>query len=140
LKDNTHEICSRICVYIIVLENKKDWCPITGPALVASPGNPPHFDALTYLVQKIATLPRQFTFEILLKTDLIHAQNEIMDVLGVLEQDKDVLLLCGSTDDLDWLARELAKLPFDFIVHEPEQLRDALRKRAVELANLAEAD
>lgn len=91
-------------------------------------------------MQKIATLPRQFTFEILLKTDLIHAQNEIMDVLGVLEQDKDVLLLCGSTDDLDWLARELAKLPFDFIVHEPEQLRDALRKRAVELANLAEAD
>jgi hypothetical protein len=30
---------------------------------------PPQFDALAYLVQAIAALPRQFTFEILLKTD-----------------------------------------------------------------------
>jgi predicted DNA-binding transcriptional regulator YafY len=100
---------------------------------------PSHFDTLAYLVEKIATLPRQFTFEILLKTDLVKAQCEIMDILGIVESHEEGVLLRGSTDDLNWLARELAKLPFDFAVHEPEQLRDALRKRAVELANLAEA-
>jgi predicted DNA-binding transcriptional regulator YafY len=100
---------------------------------------PPHFDALTYLVQQMAVLPRQFTFEVLLKTDLTRAQNEVMDIFGVLETGKDGLLFRGSTDDLDWLARELAKLPFDFIVYKPVGLRTALHKRAMELAELAEA-
>lgn len=100
---------------------------------------PLHFDALAYLVENIASLPRQFTFELLLKTDLIKAQCEIMDALGVLESYGEGVLLRGSTDDLDWLARELAKLPFDFTVRKPEQLRDTLHKRAIKLANLAEA-
>jgi predicted DNA-binding transcriptional regulator YafY len=100
---------------------------------------PPDFDALTYLMQKMATLPRQFPFEILLKTDLIRAQNETLDLFGVLEPGEDGLLFRGSTDDLDWLARELAKLPFNFVVHQPGQLRIALRNRAMELAKLAEA-
>lgn len=100
---------------------------------------PPDFDALTYLVQKMATLPRQFPFEILLKTDLVRAQNENMDIFGVLEPGKDGLLFRGSTDDLDWMARELAKLPFNFVIHKPEQLRTALRNLGMELTKLAEA-
>ncbi len=98
---------------------------------------PEQFDALVYVVQAIASLPRQFTFEVLLKTDLVTAQNEIMDVLGLLEPREEGVLLRGSTDDLDWLARQLAKFSFNFVVHEPEQLRVALRRRAAELASLA---
>ena len=98
---------------------------------------PPHFDALQYLIQTIATMPRRFTFEVLLKTDLVNAQREIMDVFGVFEQHEDGLLLRGSAEDLEWVARELARLPFDFVVREPEGLRDALRKRALELTDLA---
>ncbi len=98
---------------------------------------PAHFDALAYLVQTMATLPRKFTFEVMLKTDLVTAQHEIMEMLGVLEQREDGLLLRGGADDLDWVARELAKLSFDFVVHKPESLRAALRKRAAELTHLA---
>ncbi len=98
---------------------------------------PEHFDALAHLVQAIATLPRQFSFEVLLKTDLGTAQNEIMDDLGLLKPCRDGVLLHGSADDMDWLARQLAKFTFNFVVHEPEQLRVALRKRAAELAHLA---
>ncbi len=99
---------------------------------------PPHFDALAYLVQTMATLPRKFAFEVLLKTELVKAQREIMEMLGVLEQREEGVLLRGGADDLDWVARELAKLSFDFVIHEPEGLRAALRKRAAELTNLAE--
>ena len=90
-------------------------------------------------MQAIAALPRQFTFEILLKTDLPRARHEIMEMLRVLEPREDGVVLRGSADGLDWLTRELARLPFDLVVHEPEQLRDALRKRALELTNLAGA-
>lgn len=46
---------------------------------------PAGFDPLGHVVQAIATLPRQFSFTILLKTDLIDAQSKIIEVLGVLE-------------------------------------------------------
>jgi predicted DNA-binding transcriptional regulator YafY len=62
-----------------------------------------------------------------------------MEVLGLLEPCEDGVLLRGSTDDLDWLARQLARLPFNFLVREPEQLRVALRRRAAELASAATA-
>jgi predicted DNA-binding transcriptional regulator YafY len=62
-----------------------------------------------------------------------------MEMLGVVEPREDGVVLRGCADSVDWLARELARLPFDFAVHEPEQLRDALRKRALELTNLAGA-
>jgi len=46
--------------------------------------------------------------------------------------------LHGRTDDLDWLARQLSGFSFPFVVRIPDELRAALRKRAKELAELAE--
>ncbi len=94
-------------------------------------------DVLKYLTEAIATLPRRFTFEVLLKTDLASAQKEVWDVFGVLERHEDGLLLRGSAEDLEWVARELARLPFDFVVREPEDLKAALHRRGMELINLA---
>lgn len=56
-----------------------------------------------------------------------------MDVLGVLEPFDNGVLLRGSTDDLDWLARQLAKFSFDFAVREPDDLRVALHHLAENL-------
>jgi len=91
----------------------------------ASFERPAQFDALAYLA--------------LLRTDLLKAQGEIWDMLGVLEPREDGVLLRGSADDIDWLARELARFPFEFVVCAPDELRAALRKRALELADLAAA-
>ena len=99
---------------------------------------PPHFDALVHVVQSIATLPRQFNFALLLKTDLVSAQSEIVEVLGVLEPREDGVRLRGSTDNLDWLARQLARFPFEFTVLEPDDLRAALRRRATVLMRSAD--
>ncbi len=98
---------------------------------------PPHFDALVHVVQSIATLPRQFKFAVLLKTDLVTAQSQIIEVLGLLEPREEGVLLRGSTDDLDWLARQLARFPCEFVVHEPDELRAAVRRRATELMRSA---
>ena len=91
---------------------------------------PAGFDPLAFLVRSVATLPREFTFEVLLKTDLLTAQAEIFDVLGVLEPDPHGVLLRGTTDDLNWLARMLARFSFDFAIRQPDELRAALRRRA----------
>jgi predicted DNA-binding transcriptional regulator YafY len=104
----------------------------------ASFERPADFDVLAYLVQNIATLPRQFSYEILLKTDLDRARTEIGDVLGVLEPQQDGLLLRGNGDDMDCMARELAGWSFPFVIRQPEGLRLALKKRAEELAAWAQ--
>jgi predicted DNA-binding transcriptional regulator YafY len=100
---------------------------------------PEHFDPLAHIMQAIATLPRKFAFELLLKTDILTAQNEVFDVLGILEASKDGVLMRGSVDDLDWLARQLSIFSFDFVIHEPDELRAELKKHSAKLASLTKA-
>ena len=82
-------------------------------------------------------MPRKFAFELLLKTDINTAQKEVFDVLGVLEADKDGVILRGSVEDLDWLARQISIFSFDFIVREPEELKTELKKHSARLATLS---
>ena len=100
---------------------------------------PAGFDPLAHMMQAIATMPRKFAFELLLKTDIEIAQREVFDVLGVLEVDKDGVILRGSVEDLDWLARQISIFSFDFVVREPAELRTELKKHSVKLADLSEA-
>jgi predicted DNA-binding transcriptional regulator YafY len=39
-------------------------------------------------------------------------------------------------DDLDWLARELSRLPFSFRVVSPDPLRESLARHAQRLAQM----
>ena len=98
---------------------------------------PEGFDPLAHMMQAIATMPRKYAFEVLLKTDIATAQKEVFDVLGVLEVDKDGVIMSGSVEDLNWLARQLSVFSFDFVVYEPEELKAALKKHSTKLANLA---
>jgi len=100
---------------------------------------PEGFDPLAHMMQAVATLPRKYAFELLLKTDITTAQHEVFDVLGVLEAGKEGVIMRGSVEDLDWLARQLSIFSFDFVVHEPEELKAELKKHSVKLANLAKA-
>ncbi len=93
---------------------------------------PERFDALTYVEQSMATLPRRLTFEVFLQTDITSAEENINE-LGTLEPFENGVLLYGSTDDLDWLARQLAVLPCNFVVREPKELRIALHNLATRL-------
>ena len=100
---------------------------------------PEGFDPLSHMMQTIATLPRKFAFELLLKTDIKTAQKEVFDVLGILEPTPDGIIMRGSVEDLDWLARQISIFSFDFIVREPTELRAELEKHSVKLANLSKA-
>ena len=97
---------------------------------------PADFDPLAYVVQSVATLPRLYTFEVLLKTDLATAQAEISEVHGVLDPHPEGVLIRGTTDDLAWLARVLSRFSFDFTILAPDELRNALRNRAESLLKL----
>ncbi len=87
---------------------------------------PAEFDALAHLTHSLATLPREHAVEVLLSTDLEGARCYLSPTVGVLEWASDGVLLRAQVDNLDWFARELARLPFAFEVRKPEGLRNAL--------------
>jgi predicted DNA-binding transcriptional regulator YafY len=94
---------------------------------------PKGFDSLGYLKFSVATLPRAFTVETLLETDLATARRELFPAAGILEWVGDGVLLRSQVDDLDWFARELARLPFPFQIRRPLALRDAVAAHATRL-------
>ncbi|MFY2556424.1 helix-turn-helix transcriptional regulator [Corallococcus terminator] len=100
---------------------------------------PEGFDALAHVTLAVASLPRAHAVEVLLDTDLATARRAIFATLGVLEPVAGGgVLLLGQTDDLDWFARELSRLPFAFHVQRPEEMRAALEARARKLLALAQ--
>ena len=100
---------------------------------------PEGFDPLSHMMQTVATMPRKYPFELLLKTDMDTAQKEVFDVLGILESTKDGVILRGSVEDLDWLAQQLSVFSFDFVIWEPEELKAALEQQAMKLEKIAKA-
>jgi len=105
--------------------------------LPVSFGRPDGFDALAHLAFSVATLPRAHAIEVLLKTDLATARHELFGAIGIFEPCDEGTALFAQADDLDWFARELSRLPFDFVVHSPAALRDALRACGERLQRLA---
>jgi predicted DNA-binding transcriptional regulator YafY len=99
---------------------------------------PEHFDPLAYLMQSITIMPRKYSLELLLKTDLETARREVFDVLGVLEADKDGVVMRGSVEDLDWLARQISIFSFDFVIREPEELKAEVAKQAAKLGLISQ--
>jgi predicted DNA-binding transcriptional regulator YafY len=98
---------------------------------------PEGFDALSHLLHSVATLPRRFHAEVLLKTNLETARREVSVVLGILEVVDGGVLLRAEVEDLDWLAKELSRLPFELEIRRPAALSRALRDWAAHLLALS---
>lgn len=98
---------------------------------------PPGFDALRHMTVSFATIPRAYGVEVLLKTDLKSAQAALSRSIGILEQSDAGVLLSAQVDDLEWFARELARLPFVFEIRRPLELGQALTACAQRLMSCA---
>jgi predicted DNA-binding transcriptional regulator YafY len=102
-------------------------------ALPQSFGRPAQFDAVAYMNKAFATLPRAHTVRVLLHAELGAAQAAIFTTLGVLETVDSGTMLHSQADDLNWMARELTRLPFPFSIVDPPLLRDELKRHATAL-------
>lgn len=99
---------------------------------------PANFNALAHLTFSMATLPRTHAIEVRLHAGLDRVRREIPETLGILEASADAVRLLAQTDDLEWFARQLARVPFDFTVIRPPALREAVKgggRRMQRLAN-----
>ena len=98
---------------------------------------PGEFDALAYLLRSLATLPRAHAAEERLKTSLERAPGQFTRTVAVFEQTEDGVAMHCQADEIAWMARQLASLPFDFEIRQPPALREAVRECARKLLRLS---
>jgi predicted DNA-binding transcriptional regulator YafY len=84
-------------------------------------------DAAAMVVEGLALTPYQWQAEVLIHASLGEAEAEVPRTIGSLETTDDGTMLRFGANDLDWLARYLAGLPFEVEVRSPPELRAALR-------------
>ncbi len=99
---------------------------------------PTNFDALDFVRRALATTPRPWTAVITLFITPEEAIAHLPPAIAAFEETPDGVLLRCTTDSLQWLARILASLECDFVIHDPPELWEALRELANRL--LATAD
>lgn len=84
-------------------------------------------DAAAMVAEGVAVLGHPVQAEVELRVDLAHAAEVIPPTVGTLEPMPGGTLLRIGGGDLDWIARYLASLPFEFEAREPPELRVVLR-------------
>lgn len=90
---------------------------------------PESFDVMAHLQHALATVPRRYSIDVMLHTNLESARREVFPEMGLLEPAGKRVLLRSQADDLAWFARELSRLPFRCTVVSPA----ALRKKVADL-------
>jgi len=98
---------------------------------------PTDFDSLAYVMHSLANTPTTWVVEVLLETTLEQAQRYVSPEIASLEQAPDGVMFRCSVGHLEWLAHFLAGLGCTFVVLQPTELRDELRKLSARVAEMA---
>ncbi|MGH3665487.1 MAG: helix-turn-helix transcriptional regulator [Egibacteraceae bacterium] len=99
---------------------------------------PEGFDAVEHLVRSLAAVPYRWDIEVVLHVDVVQARRLVAPTVGTVESHVDGALLRIGADSPQWAARHLVWLGVPFTVRGPDQLRDALRDLAAQLAAVAD--
>src|SRR3712207_2323081 len=100
---------------------------------------PPGFDTPEGVLGVLADMPQdRWSVEVLLEATPEEAREQVPPMGVTLERAEGGAVMRSSTSDLGWMARLLAGLSFPFVVRRPSELREALGRRAAEIAALAE--
>ena len=100
---------------------------------------PESFDSLDAVRRSLAATPRAYPVVATLDMTLEEVRRHLPPSFAALEETVDGVVLRCSTDSPEWLARVLAGLGCALIVHEPPELRAALRRLADRLRTMADA-
>jgi len=110
-----------------------EWCD---DAATFTP--PPDFDALDYVTRSLATVPRPHSVAVTLYASPDLVRRRLPASLVTLEETAEGVLLRCTTDSLPWIAALIAGVGCDFTVHEPDELRTAIRELGARLTVLTE--
>jgi len=100
---------------------------------------PDGFDSLDFVLRSLAGTPRKLPVLVTLRLTLEQAEERVPASLAALEDTEDGVLMRCSTDSPPWMAHVLSSLQCDLVIHEPPELREALRELGERLLRSAVA-
>jgi predicted DNA-binding transcriptional regulator YafY len=101
---------------------------------------PAEFDTLSHVLQSLAAKPGRWPTEVLLHTTLEDAREMMPSAFASLTETPEGVVLRANIQSLPWMARFVASLGCSFVVRQPAELRDELRRHAAEIARLAASE
>ncbi len=99
---------------------------------------PADFDALSYVLNSLGSIPGPYQVELLLQTTPEEAQRAIPWMAGALEETADGVILRRAVRDLQWMAYFVIGLEFPVEIKEPEELRAHIRQLANKLLRMTD--
>jgi len=97
-------------------------------------------EALGYVLRSLAATPANGPVEVLLETTLEDARRMVPPELANLEEVPDGVVLRCSVGYLDWFAHFLVRLDCGFVVRQPLELKEELRRLAERIGRMVERE
>lgn len=99
---------------------------------------PAGFDPVTHLTATLAQAPYRWQVEVLIDGPLGEIARRLPNSVATLTAQPDGVLMRARAERLDGMAHLLASLEWPFTIHSPDELRQALKDLAGQLAAAAE--
>lgn len=91
---------------------------------------PQAFNALSHVLDSLATMPGAYNIEVLIKAPMEDVQAVIPEGIGTLEQTPQGVLLRRAANELEWIAHFLLWYDLPMVVLQPDELRQTMRELA----------
>lgn len=101
---------------------------------------PEAFDCRTYVIEQYARKSVRWPIEVEFQAPLYTVQQKIPASYGRLSETPGGVLFESYTENLDSQARYLMSLNLPFVIHHPPELREALRRLAEQMMQIAKAE
>jgi predicted DNA-binding transcriptional regulator YafY len=96
------------------------------------------FDFRAYAIEYLENYRAKWRIRVVFEEDLARLRRRIPSSWGVLAKTEEGVAFDWTADELDWAARYLMGLRLRFVVKDPPELRDALRRLAEEAGRIAD--
>lgn len=97
---------------------------------------PPELDGSEAVLEAVAGAHGPWEVEVLLKTSLERAREQVPPMVAALEEVEGGVLMRCTADSLDGMSRVLAGLFCPFVVKKPPELGEALQRHTEEILRL----
>lgn len=91
---------------------------------------PQAFNALSHVLDSLATMPGAHNIKVLIKAPIEDVQAAVPEGIGTLEQTPQGVLLRRAADELEWIAHFLLWYDLPMVVLQPDELRQTMRELA----------
>ncbi len=101
---------------------------------------PKDFDVLQHVLDSIAQQPGSWTIEVRMQTTLEEARRVFPPYMALLREDGNAVVMRCYSNQLDWMAKWILRIPCPFVIVQPVELRQMVKNEAQKIIDTVNAN